>query len=135
MSQPLKTIAIRTTAREELVDLTQQVQETVRQSGVRTGVAWIMCPHTTAGITIQENADPDVRADLLSHLRELVPRSAAFRHSEGNSDAHIKSSLVGASQAVPVEGGRLHLGTWQAIYFCEFDGPRSRHALVKIVEG
>ena len=135
MSHPLKTIAVRTTAREELLDLTQQVQEAVRQSGIRTGMAWIMSPHTTAGITIQENADPDVRTDLLSHLRELVPRSAAFRHSEGNSDAHIKTSLVGASQAVPVEGGRLHLGTWQAIYFCEFDGPRSRQALVKILEG
>jgi secondary thiamine-phosphate synthase enzyme len=135
MSHPHKTISIRTTAREELLDLTQQVQEALRQSGVRTGVAWIMCPHTTAGITIQENADPDVRADLLSHLRELVPRSSAFRHSEGNSDAHIKSSLMGASQSVAIEGGRLHLGTWQAIYFCEFDGPRSRQALVKILEG
>ena len=95
-----------------------------------------MSPHTTAGITIQENADPDVQADLLGHLRAagpaLAPPSAT---REGNSDAHIKCSLVGASQAVAVEGGRLLLGTWQAIYFCEFDGPRSRKVLVKVLEG
>jgi secondary thiamine-phosphate synthase enzyme len=135
MANPVKTIAIRTSAREELVDLTQQVQDAVRASGVRSGLAWILSPHTTAGITVQENADPDVRTDLLGHLRELVPRSGAFRHSEGNSDAHIKSSLVGAGQAIPIEGGRLLLGTWQAVYFCEFDGPRSRRVLVKILEG
>ncbi len=135
MASPVKTIAIRTSAREELLDLTQQVQEVVRSSGVRTGLAWILSPHTTAGITVQENADPDVKTDLLEHLRQVVPRSAAFRHSEGNSDAHIKCSLMGAGQAIPVEGGRLLLGTWQAIYFCEFDGPRSRKVLVKVAEG
>jgi secondary thiamine-phosphate synthase enzyme len=135
MTHQTKTVNIRSTAREELIDLTQQVQDAVRQSGIRSGVVWVMSPHTTAGITIQENADPDVRSDLLSHLRQLVPRSAEFRHVEGNSDAHIKSSLVGASQAVALEGGRLLLGTWQAIYFCEFDGPRSRQVLVKVVEG
>ena len=135
MANPHKTITLRTTSREELLDLTQQVADVVRASGVRTGLAWIMSPHTTAGITIQENADPDVRADLLAHLRELVPRSASFRHAEGNSDAHIKCSLMGSSHAVPIESGRLLLGTWQAIYFCEFDGPRSRRVVVKVVEG
>jgi secondary thiamine-phosphate synthase enzyme len=135
MAQPLRTLTIRTSAREELVDLTQQVQELVRGSGARAGVAFITSPHTTAGITIQENADPDVRADLLAHLARLVPRTAEFRHGEGNSDAHIKTSLVGATQALPVDGGRLVLGRWQAIYFCEFDGPRTRRVQVKIVEG
>jgi secondary thiamine-phosphate synthase enzyme len=135
MGHTVKTIAIRSTSREELLDVTQQVQEAVRASGVRSGVVWIMSPHTTAGITIQENADPDVRTDLLEHLRSLVPHSAAFLHAEGNSDAHIKTSLVGASQATAIDGGKLLLGTWQAIYFCEFDGPRSRKVLVKILEG
>jgi secondary thiamine-phosphate synthase enzyme len=131
----LETISVRTSAREELVDITRQVQEAVRASGVRSGMAWVGSPHTTAGITIQENADPDVQVDLLAHLRELVPSSTRFRHREGNSDAHIKTSLVGPGQAIAVEGGLLHLGTWQAIYFCEFDGPRSRHVWVKVLEG
>lgn len=133
MTQPLRTLSIRTSSREELVDLTQQIQEIVRASGVRSGMVFVISPHTTAGITIQENADPDVRADLLAHLAALVPRSAGFRHSEGNSDAHIKSSLMGATGAVPIEGGKAVLGTWQAIYFCEFDGPRSRRVLVQIL--
>ena len=131
----LETISVRTSAREELVDITRQVQEAVSATGVSSGMAWVGSPHTTAGITIQENADPDVRVDLLAHLRQLVPRSDRFHHSEGNSDAHIKTSLVGPAHPIPVEGGRLHLGTWQAIYFCEFDGPRSRQVWVKILEG
>jgi secondary thiamine-phosphate synthase enzyme len=133
MSHALKTISIRTSAREELVDLTRQIQEIVRASGVRAGMVFVTSPHTTAGITIQENADPDVRADLLAHLAELVPRSSAFRHGEGNSDAHIKCSLMGATAAVPIDGGKPVLGTWQAVYFCEFDGPRSRRVLVQIL--
>jgi secondary thiamine-phosphate synthase enzyme len=133
MTQPLRTLSIRTSSREELVDLTQQIQELVRASGVRSGMVFVTSPHTTAGITIQENADPDVRADLLAHLAELVPRSGRFRHGEGNSDAHIKSSLMGATGSVPIEGGKAVLGTWQAIYFCEFDGPRSRRVLVQIL--
>jgi secondary thiamine-phosphate synthase enzyme len=135
MASVLKTVTVKTSAREEMVDLTQQVQDLVRASGVRAGAAFISSTHTTAGITIQENADPDVRADLLAHLRSLVPRSESFRHGEGNSDAHIKTSLVGSSEVVPVEGGRLVLGTWQAIYLCEFDGPRTRRALLRVIEG
>jgi secondary thiamine-phosphate synthase enzyme len=114
------------------------VRAAVAASGVKEGVAYVYCPHTTAGITIQENADPDVRRDLLLALENAVPHEAArgqYRHGEGNSDAHVKSSLVGASQVIPVEKGELVLGTWQGIYFCEFDGPRSRHAFVKIIEG
>jgi secondary thiamine-phosphate synthase enzyme len=128
-------LTIRTSAREQLVDITEQVQRVVGGCGVRSGIACVHSPHTTAGITIQENADPDVRTDLLEHLRQLVPRDAGFRHREGNSDAHIKTSLVGPSQAVPVLDGRLFLGTWQAVYFCEFDGPRTRNVLVMVMDG
>ena len=131
----LETISVRTSAREELVDITRQVQEAVHATGVRSGMAWVGSPHTTAAITIQENADPDVRTDLLAHLRHLVPQSEKFRHAEGNSDAHIKTSLMSPAHPIPVEDGRLHLGTWQAIFFCEFDGPRSRHVWVKVIEG
>jgi secondary thiamine-phosphate synthase enzyme len=126
-------LSIKTSAREEIVNITDQVQRAVAASGVKSGIVLVYSPHTTAGITIQENADPDVRADILAHLRELVPHSPKFRHREGNSDAHIKSALVGASQAIPVVDGRLLLGTWQAIFFCEFDGPRSRRVQVQVV--
>lgn len=130
-----ETLSIKTSAREEIVNITAQVQRVVAASGVKNGMTWVYSPHTTAGITIQENADPDVRSDILDHLRRLVPRDAGFKHAEGNSDAHIKSALMGPSQAVPVADGRLLLGTWQAIFFCEFDGPRSRRVLVKVVGG
>ena len=133
MTHGMEPLSIRTSAREELVNITGQVQRVVSASGVRSGMAWIYSPHTTAGITIQENADPDVRHDLLRHLAQVVPRSADFLHREGNSDAHIKTALVGASQAVPVEDARLLLGTWQAIFFCDFDGPRNRRVHVKIL--
>jgi secondary thiamine-phosphate synthase enzyme len=126
----IQELVIETHAREEMVDITERVAAAVRQSGMADGVAVVYCPHTTAGLTIQENADPDVTTDLLGHLRRLVPRLAEFRHGEGNSDAHIKSTLVGASQTIPFSGGNLRLGTWQAIYFCEFDGPRRRRVLV-----
>ena len=114
------------------MDITRLVQQAVARAG--SGMVWIYSPHTTAGITIQENADPDVRRDMLDHLARLVPRRPDFHHMEGNSDAHIKTSMMGPSQAVPLEQGRLLLGTWQAIYFCEFDGPRNRRVLVKILE-
>jgi len=133
MPNSVQGLSIRTSSREELVDITEQVRRIVSQIGVQSGIVWIYSPHTTAGITIQENADPDVQADILSHLRTLVPKRSDFRHSEGNSDAHIKCSLVGASQAVPVSEGRLAFGTWQSIYFCEFDGPRNRRVLVKVI--
>lgn len=128
-------LTVQTSTREELVDITAQVRRAVSRSGVQAGVAWVYSPHTTAGVTVQENADPDVRRDLVTHLRRMVPREAGFRHAEGNSDAHIKTSLVGASQAVPLEEGHLQLGTWQGIYLCEFDGPRSRRVLVKVLPG
>jgi secondary thiamine-phosphate synthase enzyme len=116
-----------------MVDVTDQVQAAVRAAGVQNGDVFVFCPHTTAAITINENADPDVVHDVLLALDEMVPRSnSRFRHSEGNSDAHCKSSLVGCSEQVLLQEGRLVLGTWQSIYFCEFDGPRSRRVIVQV---
>jgi len=131
MRDHLVTLSIQSSVREELVDITPRVEAAVREAGLASGMAWVYSPHTTAGITIQENADPDVQRDLLAHLRQLVPRSASFRHSEGNSDAHIKASLVGPSLTIIVENGDLVLGVWQGVYFAEFDGPRQRKLLVK----
>jgi len=128
----MKTITVRTSAREELVDITGPVQETVSESGVDTGVVICFVPHTTAGITINEDADPDVRRDIIYKLNKEIPRQDAYRHAEGNSDAHIKASLMGSSLQVLVEKGRLVLGRWQGIYFCEFDGPRTRQLIVKV---
>ena len=122
---------IDTTGREELVDITDRVRSAVQASAVADGVVLVYCPHTTAAITINENADPAVVSDLLHGLRALAPREARWRHSEGNSDGHLKSSLVGASELVPGSDGRLVLGTWQAIWLCEFDGPRRRRVFVQ----
>jgi len=115
------------------VDITREVSSVVAESGVINGVCHLNCLHTTAAITINENADPDVKADLLMALRSIVQDGWPYTHAEGNSPAHVKSSLVGASLAIPVSGGRLVLGTWQGIIFCEFDGPRSRRATVTVV--
>jgi secondary thiamine-phosphate synthase enzyme len=116
-----------------MVDITDPVGAAVREAGVRNGDVLVFCPHTTAAITINENADPSVVHDLLLALDEIVPRSnACFRHDEGNSDAHCKSSLVGCSAQVLIKDGSLVLGTWQAVYFCEFDGPRSRRVIVQV---
>ena len=124
---------VSTRSRTEMVDVTRQVEAVVREAGIQNGETIVFCPHTTAAITINENADPDVVHDLLLALDEIVPRSnPGFRHSEGNSDAHTKSSLVGCSEHVLVQEGALVLGTWQAIYFCEFDGPRSRRVIVQV---
>ena len=132
----MPTFTIRTTARSQLLDITSQVQAAVRAIGAADGVATVFCPHTTAAITINENADPDVQRDWLRTLDELVPANQPhFRHAEGNSDSHLKSSLVGASEQVIVSGGKLVLGTWQAIYFAEFDGPRTRTVHVAMVKG
>lgn len=125
----MERIAITTREREELVDITEEVARLVR--GVESGVVWLHCPHTTAALTIQENTDPALRVDYLEHLRKLVPQPG-FRHDEGNADAHIKASLIGTTQPILVEGGRLVLGTWQAIYFVELDGPRARHVLARV---
>jgi secondary thiamine-phosphate synthase enzyme len=124
---------IHTEHRNQLVDITNRIQKLVDDSGVRDGVVEIFVPHTTAAVTINENADPTVQSDILGFLEKLIPASASFQHTEGNSDAHIKSSLVGTHQAVFVSEGRLAIGAWQAIYFCEFDGPRSRRVIVKII--
>ena len=121
--------------REGFFNITAQVREAVKESGISAGIAVIHCPHTTAGITINENADPDVVHDLLVGLDKAFPDRAEFRHGEGNSAAHLKSSAMGPSLTVIVEGGQLVLGTWQGIYFCEFDPPRTRKYYVKVMEG
>ena len=122
------------TDREGMYNVTASLREVIGDSGVQSGLAVIYCPHTTAGITINENADPDVQHDLLLGLREAFPDRREFRHAEGNSTAHLKSSCVGASQLVLIEDGRPLLGTWQGVYFCEFDGPRTRRFQVKVLE-
>ncbi len=125
-----------TQARCELVEITELVRSAVREQGVREGAALVYSPHTTAGITIQENADPDVRRDLLLALENAVPDQPPrdrYHHAEGNSPAHVKTSIVGSSQIVPVEGGELQLGTWQGIYLCEFDGPRRRQVQLRFL--
>jgi secondary thiamine-phosphate synthase enzyme len=121
------------TPREGFIDITEQVRGAVCDSGIADGIAIVYCPHTTAGITINENVDPDVAGDVLLGLGAAFPDRAEFRHAEGNSAAHLKASVIGSSVTVIVNGGRLVLGTWQGIYFCEFDGPRSRRFHVKVM--
>lgn len=132
----LHTLKLSTSKRDEIVDITPQVREVVRQSGVENGIAMVYCPHTTAGIAINENADPDVKKDILMILDEVYPwEHPKYRHAEGNTAAHLKAITCGSSQTIIIDGGRLVLGTWQGVYFCEFDGPRSRTFKVKIVQG
>lgn len=131
----LQTLAIRTRARNEARDVTAEVEKVVRAAGVTSGICYIYVPHTTAAVAINEHADPDVMADVENSLRHVFPKDAGYRHLEGNADAHIKATLIGASQSIPIENGRLALGTWQGIFFCEFDGPRERHLKVKIIAG
>jgi secondary thiamine-phosphate synthase enzyme len=128
-----KTIQVKTNRRNELVDITNQVQSAVSSMGVDDGVCLVYAPHTTAGITINEGADPTVKEDIITAINSFNFQKLPFRHSEGNSDSHSKSTLVGASETIIIDGGRLVLGTWQSIYFCEFDGPRSRKVYVKTV--
>ena len=123
---------VRTARRSQLVDITKRVADAVERSGVAEGTCHVFVPHTTAGVTINEGADPDVASDIASHLAEMVPREAAFDHAEGNSDSHIKTVLVGPSCAAPVRNGKLALGTWQAIFLCEWDGPRTRRVEVAV---
>jgi secondary thiamine-phosphate synthase enzyme len=129
----METIDIRTTTREEMVDITQLVRGAIRKLGVASGIAVVFCPHTTAGVTLQENSDPHVKTDMLAHLRTLVPRDGGFTNKDENTDAHIKSSLVGTSVTTVVDKGRMMLGHWQGMYFCEFDGPRQRKVYVHVV--
>lgn len=128
----MRTLTVPTRRREEMVDVTGLVRESVREAAVRDGVCLVYSPHTTCGVTVNEGWDPDVVADAVSHLRELVPHEHGFRHGEGNSDAHIKTMLVGAATSLPVSGGELRLGRWQAVFLCEFDGPRSRELWVVV---
>ncbi|MBI4676380.1 MAG: YjbQ family protein [Elusimicrobia bacterium] len=130
-----KELRIATKSRTELVDITADILDHLRAVGAKSGLLTVFVPHTTAGVTINENADPDVASDITGFMTELVPRNAGFSHSEGNSDAHIKSSLFSPSLTLIVEGGALRLGTWQAVYFAEFDGPRSRQIWLKFVAG
>jgi secondary thiamine-phosphate synthase enzyme len=122
-----------TRGRNQMIDITSQIQSIVNVSGISDGDVVVYCPHTTAGITINENADPDVQHDILLTLAEIFPqRRAGYRHSEGNSDSHCKSSLIGCSEQVLIKNGRLVLGTWQSVFFCEFDGPRNRNVIVQV---
>ena len=128
----IHTLTIATRSRNEFVDITSQVQDVVRESGISEGLCTIFVPHTTAGLTINEGADPSVQRDILIHLEKMIPHRGDYHHLEGNSDAHIKASMMGSSQTVFIEEGQLVLGTWQAIYFAEFDGPRQRKAMVRV---
>lgn len=126
-------ISVRTNSRIELIDITDKVRAILSKNKAKDGACVVFCPHTTAGLTINENADPSVRRDIINALNKLVPQNAGYAHSEGNADSHVKSSLFGSSLTIFIEGGQLALGTWQGIYFCESDGPRSREVWVKIV--
>lgn len=125
-------IQIKTTTRNELVDITPRVENVVKESGVAEGICVLAVPHTTAAVTVNENADPSVTVDIIAKLNELVPSGDRYRHTEGNADAHIKSVLVGSSETLLVKGGRLSLGTWQGVFFCEFDGPRTRKVVIRV---
>jgi secondary thiamine-phosphate synthase enzyme len=128
----MQTIGVRTRKRNELVDITAEVRRMISESGVQNGLCHVFVPHTTAAVTINEKADPDVARDITAALERLVPPDAGYRHAEGNSDAHVKSTLVGASEVLVVRGGSPVLGTWQAVFFCEFDGPRSRSCHIDV---
>lgn len=129
----METFTLKTGAKENLIDITAEVKRAVEKIKIMSGVCYVYTPHTTAAITINENADPSVPRDILKGLRSLNLENVPFSHMEGNSPAHIKSSLIGASKIVFVEDGRLQLGTWQGIFFCEFDGPRTRDVYVKVI--
>ena len=131
----MKTFSITTSERVDLVEITSQVAQEVTKSGVVTGTVTTFVPHTTCGITINESADPDVARDIKMHLTKLVPQDGAVRHYEGNSDSHIKTSMIGSSENIFIENGKLVLGMWQGIFLCDFDGPRTRKVYIKIDEG
>ena len=127
----MQELSIRTRSRTEMIDITAQVQRALDREHLESGICTVFAPHTTAGVTINENADPSVRKDILAELNKVIPFEDNYAHTEGNSAAHIKASLVGSSLNVPLENGRLRLGTWQGIFFCEFDGPRRSHVWIQ----
>jgi len=128
-----RTLTVKSSSKTEFIDITRDIEEALRSEGVGDGVCMLFVPHTTAAITINESADPSVKSDILMVLNKIVPWKEAYRHLEGNSPAHIKSSIIGTSEIIAVEGGRLQLGTWQGVFFCEFDGPRSRKVHVRLM--
>lgn len=130
----IRTFQVRTSKKTEFIDMTSSIQEVVKNTGVEEGICFIFIPHTTAGVTINENADPNVSQDIIMELNKIVPFQDQYHHIEGNSPAHIKASLIGVSQIVFVESGKLVLGTWQGIFFCEFDGPRNRKVHVNVLK-
>jgi secondary thiamine-phosphate synthase enzyme len=130
----IRQLRVKTNARTELVDITLGVQRLVAESGIRSGVCHVFVPHTTSGITVNENSDPNVGRDILKELNKVIPFEDNYGHNEGNSAAHVKSSIIGVSKALIVEEGRLALGSWQAVFFCEFDGPRDRRVMVKVIK-
>lgn len=130
----IRQLRVKTNSKTELVDITQGVQRLVTESGIRSGLCYVYVPHTTSGVTINENTDPNVGRDILKELNKVIPFEDDYGHNEGNSAAHIKSTIVGVSKAVMVEEGRLALGTWQSIFYCEFDGPRDRRVYVKVMK-
>jgi len=130
----IKNITIRTNARVEFIDITSEIQNLVDEEGIKSGICYVYVPHTTAGVLINEGADPSVQRDIQRTLAELIPFDGDYLHSEGNSPAHIKSSLTGVTQSIMIEEKKLLLGTWQSIFFCEFDGPRHRRVLVKLIK-
>jgi len=131
----MKEISVKTSSRVELIDITHLVEKVVAESKIKSGLCTVYVPHTTAAVTINENADPSVRRDITSELNKIVPFDDNYSHLEGNAAAHIKASIIGPSETILVNGGNLVLGTWQGIYFCEFDGPRNRKVIIKIIEG
>jgi len=131
----MMTLTVKSKSRTQLIDITSEIQKVVRSSGISEGLCMLYVPHTTAAITINESADPSVATDIMMVLDEVIPWKADYRHLEGNSPAHIKSSLVGASELIIIENGSLVLGTWQGIFFCEFDGPRTRNVHTRLMKG
>ena len=128
-----RTITVKTSSKTELIDITRHIEEAIRSEGVDDGVCMLFVPHTTAAITINESADPSVKSDILMVLNKVIPWKEAYGHREGNSPAHIKSSIIGPSEIIAVESSRLKLGTWQGVFFCEFDGPRSRKVHIRLL--
>ncbi|MCK9390360.1 MAG: secondary thiamine-phosphate synthase enzyme YjbQ [Syntrophales bacterium] len=129
----MNSLSVKTSTRFEMIDITRQIRDIIREDDTGSGFCYVFVPHTTAAVTINENADPDVPRDIISILDRLIPLHGPYRHGEGNSAAHVKASLMGASETVLIENGQLVLGTWQSIFFCEFDGPRMRKVFVKII--